>query len=166
MRVRTKRTAAEPVEHVFNVEKASKGEEPWSTRPSRERENKDAIAVFVECPQSPMRVMRDVSELENLEGELKGAFVKVAPTVRASQRSSIDARAIVKTLTDAGAAAVVVAPIIVPDVAVKDVPKDRKAAVQKPEVHLRAWLDAVKATKAIKDSALQEALTSVQEAGL
>lgn len=174
MRTRVKRPTAEeeklPVEHVFDVQKASRGEQPWSTRPSRERAAPplETVAVFVDCPQSPMQVMREVGDIDQAElnaGELKGAFIKVCPTVRASERQSIDARAIVQRLRNAGAAAVVVAPIVVPDgvVAAKNSPKP---IVQKPDAHLRAWLDGVKTTKTIKDRALEEALTSVQEAGL
>lgn len=177
MRIRSKRDAptqqkpSEPVEHVFDVLKASKGEKPWSTRRSRVEQRKGpaaeiVTAVFVPCPQAPMQVMREVSDVENLNGELKGAFIKYAPTVRASARKNIDARAIVRSLVDAGAAAVVVAPVVVPDGPVPDAANAPTVIVQKPVAHLRAWLDGVKATKAVKERALEEALTSVQEAGL
>lgn len=113
-----------------------------------------------------MKVIRSEADMKAaLKEGLPGAFVKVMPTVRASQRASVDSKAIRETFTNAGAYAVVVSPVIVPD-GVPEKASQAPSVVATAESQLRVWFAGVKAEKGVIEAALQEALKTVGEAGL
>jgi hypothetical protein len=126
--------------------------------------------TFVDCEQPGMvlSARRDTAHGGIDLDDAKGAYVKVAPTVRSSERSGIDTKAIRERLLAAGALAVVVAPIVVPD-SMSDLssPSSEPPRVLSPEQHLREWFAAVKGASSEQvRAALEQALVSVSEAGL
>ena len=113
-----------------------------------------------------MKVLRSEAETKAaLKEGLGGAFVKYMPTIRASERASVDTKALRDKFVAAGAVAVVIAPTIVPDRAPEKASQEpRKTATA--ESHLKTWFDGVKAAKGVAEAALEEALKTVGEAGL
>jgi len=98
--------------------------------------------------------------------EVKGAFVKVQPTVRSSERWSIDRKAVKERLLAAGARAVVVTPVVVPD-STEDVRDPARPPVAlSPEMHLAEWFGSVKAEETLKSRAFDEAVNTLGAAGL
>lgn len=124
--------------------------------------------LFVQVEQAGMFVARDAAQATTLladPGRVKGAFVKFAPTVPASERALLDSSADRKKFIDAGAAACVVTPIVVPDSSSgqkKDVAPSKLSA----EEHLKLWFESVKGSAKLLEQALEEALKSVGDAGL
>lgn len=106
-----------------------------------------------------------VEEKLALKEGVGGAYIKYMPTVRASERANVDTKAIRQRFIDAGAIAVVVAPVIVPDGTPEKAAQSPRAVVS-AEQHLKAWFVGVKADKRIIEQALQDALITVGEAGL
>lgn len=99
---------------------------------------------FVEVPTAPL------IKLEVDDGRsVAGAFVKLAPRLRRSERASFDAAAAVRALAARGAVAVVVAPVIIPD----DVERRPSAGRVDARGEVLAWFgeqmseDAVEAAK-------------------
>lgn len=93
------------------------------------------------------RVALDTTPLVQVEGrgtaalqwgDVKGAIVKVAPTLRTSERSSFDAALVQAQLMEQGALAVQLAPKTIPDVVA---PEDAKQAgrAPAPEEAIQAW---------------------------
>jgi hypothetical protein len=65
---------------------------------------------FVELPTAPL------IKLERDDGRcVEGAFVKLAPRLRRSERAAFDASAATKALLGRGAVAVAIAPVLLPD---------------------------------------------------
>lgn len=116
---------------------------------------------FIDVEQPGMVVVRVVDGA----GSVSGAYVKVAPTLRASERTFLDTKAVRQSLLDAGAVAVIVAPVVLPD-GVENREQLPPAVIRTPEEHLRSWFDGVKAEKGMVEMALNEALQSVRAAGL
>jgi hypothetical protein len=117
---------------------------------------------FLDVPQAGMVVLRE-NDGERLDVE--GAYVKVSPTVRTSERFTIDQKLVRTRLLDAGAVAVIVAPVVLPD-GVENREQLPPAVIRTPEEHLRSWFAGVKAEKGMVEMALNEALQSVRAAGL
>jgi hypothetical protein len=120
---------------------------------------------FIDVVQSGMVITHSFDDEPEV---VSGAFVKVQPTIRASERSGVDSKAVRERLMAAGAAAVVVAPIVVPD-STKDLldPARPLPVILSAEQHVRDWLEGVRgASILVLERALREALASVAEAGL
>lgn len=117
----------------------------------------------VDVPQPRMIVVRDMSQLTTL-GTVKGAYIKIAPQIRVSERSQFDSKAVREELLAAGAVAVVVAPTVVPDE--RRQTSDKPQPIMTPETLIREWFEGVKLPAAVKKAAIEEALTSVRDAGL
>lgn len=100
----------------------------------------------------------------NLADTIGGAYVKVQPTVRASERGTIDKKAIRERLLARGACAVVVDPIVIPDVRLQS--PEKKRGIVTSEAHLREWFANAAGARKVVDKALKEALMTVTEAGL
>jgi hypothetical protein len=122
--------------------------------------------TFIDIDQSGMVIMRGA---DHTAVEVKGAFVKFQPTIRSSERASVDSKAVRDSLLAAGAAAVVVAPVVVPD-STEDVRNPARpipgVSGRSAEQHLEEWLASVKAPDDVKLDALYEANASIDEAGL
>lgn len=123
---------------------------------------------FLEIEQPRMLCIYDRQVHTSDRERFQGAYVKVAPNILASQKSEYDATAIRRQLLAAGAAAVVIAPTIVPDAPEKaDEPRVDGAAPTTPEEHLKRWFASVKGSpQPIVDEALDQALTTLSEVGL
>ena len=121
------------------------------------------IVRFVDRPDSNMLVVRDLSELAGVEP--RGAYIKVMPTIRASERSGLDAAGIKQRLLERGATAVVVTPIVVPDRAPSAAsPERRRRTAQQ---WLSGWFEKVHGVDPkVAEVALSEAVESANEAGL
>lgn len=128
---------------------------------------KREAATFLDIKQPPMLVVRswdDALALAKDKAAVNGAYVKVAPIVQASERAKFDSRQLREDLLKSGAAAVTIAPSVVADPrTVADKPDVR---TMNAEEHLKHWFATAKLPKAVVKAALDEALTSVQEAGL
>jgi hypothetical protein len=119
-------------------------------------------AQFIDFDHPAMVILREIDGTHIVSG----AYVKFAPTVRASERAAIDAKAIRERLLAAGAVAVVVAPVIVPD-SIKGRQQPDKPAVLDSEMYLREWFALVRGLpQDVVELAMPEALASVREAGL
>lgn len=117
---------------------------------------------FLDVRQAGMVVIRG-----DEVGDVQGAYVKVAPTIRTSERATVDQKGVRERLLAAGAVAVVVVPVVVPD-AVE--PRTEALGAQEgrsPERHLRDWFAGAKAAgPEIIEEALGEALATVAWVGL
>lgn len=133
---------------------------------TRTKQPPTIVSRLISIPDSAMVIVRDL-EKELGGDQLNGAYVKVQPTLRASERASFDIKAIRTRLLAAGAVAVVSAPVVLPD-ARDGVLEADKAPTQHvtPEQHLRAWFETASASRKVVDKALKEALDSVHGAGL
>lgn len=121
---------------------------------------------FVDVPQ-PGMVITNGSVCGSVE-LLAGAYVKVSPTLRSSERAGYDSQAVRERLLAAGAVAVVVVPVVVPD-SVEDVRRAAAPTVapKLPEQHLRDWFDGVKGVDpTLVSRAMDEAAATVCEVGL
>lgn len=96
---------------------------------------------------------------------LKGAFVKYAPTIPASERASLDTSAVRKEFLTAGAAACVVVPVVVSDSTAGQKRQVANAKVT-AEQQLREWFETVKGSQKMVERALEQAMQSAAEAGL
>lgn len=125
---------------------------------------------FVERPDAAMLVLRApaVEVFSDHEAsEFRGAYVKVMPTLRSSERSHFDAASVSAKLRELGATAVVIAPVIVPDGVAQ---RPEAPAEQRPrsaQQWLEQWFDNLTgAAPSLADAAETEALASAEEAGL
>lgn len=146
--------------------------------PSVPSEPRPASGVpwFINFDQPGMVVVRQslgaesVLERDFLEaaGDVTGAYVKIAPTVRSSERWLVNSKAIRERILSAGAVAVVFAPVVVPDSISGQHRADQPPPMAKsPEAHLREWFDGVKGQSlSIVVEAMAEALASAGDAGL
>jgi len=73
---------------------------------------------------------------------VRGAFVKLAPTIRSSDRAAFDAGAVKQVLMGAGARGVIVAPKVVADVSVRRERAEEKREQRSADEHVAAWFDA------------------------
>ena len=135
------------------------------TVPNSKAANAVGVVQFIDVRQAGMVVLRE-NDGEPLDVE--GAYVKVAPTVRTSERFTVDQKLVRERLLGAGAVAVVVAPVVVPDA-----PEARTEALgasdeaRSPEWHLRDWFAGAKAADPeVIEEALGEALATVGAVGL
>jgi hypothetical protein len=121
---------------------------------------------FVDCSQASMIVLRDLERAKDFASgkDAKGAYVKVAPTIRAHERQSFDSKAIRDALLEAGALAVIIAPIVVPEVAAAR--KHEPVSQVRPEEYLKQWFAVAKSAKELGPDAMAEALQTLGEAGL
>lgn len=88
---------------------------------------------FVELPTAPL------IKLERDDGRsVEGAFVKLAPRLRRSERAAFDAVAATKALLERGAVAVVIAPVLLPD-EVARVETDMTPRRVDARTEVRAW---------------------------
>lgn len=119
---------------------------------------------FLDVRQAGMVVLRE-NDGEPLDVE--GAYVKVAPTVRSSERFTLDQKLVRERLLSAGAVAVVVAPVVVPDVTEARTEALGAQETRSPERHLRDWFAGAKAAEPeVIEEALGEALATVGAVGL
>lgn len=122
--------------------------------------------TFIPVFSAGVKVLRtEAEEKAAFKAGLSGVYVKLMPTIRASQRQSVDTKAIRDKYTQAGAIAVVIAPVVVPD-GVQDNEPEKLKHVSTPEMYLRAWFAGVKAPKGTIEEAIQEAMKTIDEAGL
>lgn len=133
------------------------------TVPTRKASHAVGVVQFLDVAQPGMLILRG-----DEVGDVAGAYVKVAPTIRTSERASVDQKAVKERLLAAGAVAVVVAPVVVPDA-----PEARTEALEadnearSPEWYLRDWFGGAKAAEPeVIEAALVQAVATVGEAGL
>jgi hypothetical protein len=104
--------------------------------PELERpESATARVRFVEVPTTPL------VQVERVDGEhpdVKGAIVKVAPTIRSSERETFDGARVMAKLREAGALAVQLAPVTLPDTVAPEA-RRQVARAQSPEDAIRAF---------------------------
>lgn len=127
----------------------------------------EPVVKHVDISQPPMFVVRSLEAMELLlktPSRIAGSYVKVAPTIRASERTAFDSAAIRASFVAAGAIAVVVAPSVVPD-AHRPTAKVAPVTVS-AEQHLRNWFADTKMPRELRERALEEAIGSAHEAGL
>lgn len=96
---------------------------------------------FVVLPSSP------VIKLESDDGRcVDGAFVRLAPKLRRSEREAFDASAAKQLLRDRGAIAVVTSPVMLPD----DEARPRRSRSQNVDARdeIRAWFGAAPSAEA------------------
>ena len=124
-------------------------------------------ASFVQVEQAQMFVARDSEQCRKLLGDekrVKGSFVKYAPTIPASERATLDTSAVRTEFLTAGAAACVVVPHVVSDSTAGQ--KRQKVTKVTAEQQLREWFETVKGPAKMIAGALEQAMKSVEEAGL
>lgn len=133
------------------------------TPKQRTRPGVAAKVTFVERPDSDMIVVLDPALLSGTP--VSGAYVKVSPTIRSSERASFDAAGIAQQLRERGATAVIVAPIVIPDRApIRGTVKPKRKSAGR---WLEDWFSKVHGLEPEQRAlALQEALASAAEAGL
>lgn len=123
--------------------------------------------MFVEVPQAGMVITKTRGDEEKLLSEpesIRGAFVKIQPLLRRSERTGFDAQGVKSRLVAAGAAAVIVDPVVVPDsMADVAVPLENQTPMG-PKEHLEAWFASVQTAKKLVSRALAEAMDSIDEA--
>lgn len=120
---------------------------------------------FIDVAQAGMRVFSRGIDDEGIGKAVSGCYVKYAPIVKSSERSSLDTKLVRERLLAAGATAVVVVPVVVPD-STADMKRHAPRRVS-AEVHLREWFEGVKAVSPkLLESAIAEAVTTIGEAGL
>lgn len=90
----------------------------------------------VEVPTRPLIVIETLDDLVSPD-HVDGAIVKVAPHLRSSERATFDGAAIAAKLRELGAAGVLLAPIVVPDV--KPELSVAIAKAESPRAALRTW---------------------------
>lgn len=160
MRLRTKARAGEPAPAVVH-DKTVRVRSPEQPHVDAGRAGRFR---FINVPQPGMVVARDFQV-----GNVTGAYVKVAPTIRSSERTSgFDQKAVRAQLLAAGALAVVVAPNLVPDAVEARTEAERPVdEARSPESHLRQWFEGVKgAEPEIVEEAFEQAMATVGDAGL
>lgn len=131
-------------------------------KPARESVSGTRVE-FVDVAQPGMRILKGL----DLGAEsFAGCYVKVAPVVKSSERASLDTKLVRQQLLAAGATAVVVVPVVVPD-STADMKQPKPMRRVSSEVHLKEWFDGVKAVAPkVLAEAFAEALTTIGEAGL
>jgi len=97
----------------------------------------EPTAVFVHVPTPELVVIEDLETLTNLD--VAGRFVKLAPKIRTSQRDAFDGADVAARIREAGALAVIIAPVFLSETkkeveTVAQAPTDREA--------VRAWFVA------------------------
>lgn len=118
---------------------------------------------FIEIPDAALILVRELAEAHT---DVTGAFIKVQPTIRASERSTLDVKLIRQRYLDAGAAAVVVTPIVIPDSRQGVLAPVSALERHTPEEYLRAWFENAMASPEVIERAIADALGSMSEAGL
>lgn len=120
---------------------------------------------FVDLPSAALTVARTDDEQDALLCvDVAGTYVKLQPTLRASERAAFDDKKIRGLLEKAGAAAVVMAPIVVPDAV--DAAALPDSTQHSPREHIESYLSQVKANKAVIAAAIEEAMSSLADSGL
>lgn len=121
---------------------------------------------FVEVPTAELVVVDevDLSGKYTDVGMFRDRFVKVAPRIAAADRDAFDGSAIVATIRAAGARAVLLAPVIVPEVR-RVAPE--KVARRTPREAVAAWFGEQKAIPAAdRDAALELVLEFMDTEGM
>jgi len=122
-----------------------------------------ATVRFVGRPDAGMLVIREPAEVDT--ADVCGAYVKFMPTIRVSERASLDSTGIAARLRERGAIAVVVVPVVIADRGPSKA--DEKRVHKSAEQWISAWLDAVRGVeREVALRALAEAMASADEAGL
>lgn len=118
--------------------------------------------TYVDVRQSGMLVVTTTEQQAELlkSEQVRGAFVKFAPTLRASERASLDVKATRRAFLDAGASAVVIAPVVISDSTLNQKISLGEVPVVTPEMHLREWFESVKEQRNVIERAVAEALES------
>ena len=108
---------------------------------TRRRKSKagEPTAEFVHVPTPDLVVLDNLDAITNLD--VKGRFVKVSPLIPASQRDAFDGPGVAAKLREAGALAVIMAPIFRADTK-KEV--DTVTAAKSDRDAVLAWFDAQK----------------------
>jgi len=80
-------------------------------------------------------------KLESDDGKRRfdGAFVKLAPKLRRSERAGFDAAAAVRSLLERGAVAAVAVPVTIPDAGAVPEAKEERAQHTDPRLAVRTW---------------------------
>lgn len=120
--------------------------------------------AFVDVTQAGMFVAPDGIQLVQ-KHDVRGSFIKIIPTVKASNRDSVDRKSIRSGLLEAGATAVLVDPVFVPDSIARSQTGTRSVSIR-PEQYLKTWFQDNKVQSKLAEAALEEAMRSVGEAGL
>lgn len=94
---------------------------------------------FIDVPTAELLVLEDAEEWT--PEEVRDRFVKVAPRIAVSEREAFDGPAIAARIRAAGARAVVLAPVMVPEVR-RVAPE--KVAGRTPREAVAAWFDEQK----------------------
>lgn len=94
-------------------------------------------ADFIHVPTPELVVIEDLDLVTNLD--VAGRFVKLAPKIPASQRDAFDGPTFADQLREAGALAVILAPVFLSDTK-KEV--EKVAEARNDREALRAWFEA------------------------
>jgi hypothetical protein len=78
-------------------------------------------------------------EIDDGKRRFDGAFVKLTPRLRRSERASFDAAAAVKSILDRGAVAAVAVPVTIPDSGAIPEAKADRAQHTDPRLAVRTW---------------------------
>lgn len=118
-----------------------------------------ATIRFVGVPTTPLVQLEEVAPAG--EG-VQGAIVKVAPTLRASEREGFHGAEVAARLRGAGARAVQLAPVIIPEVAVPRSPG--RATLSAPADLVRAHFEELRGVpEGDRAAALELAVRLVEE---
>lgn len=128
----------------------------------RARRARPALPIrFIEVEQPAMVIAETVDRA----CDVSGAYVKAQPTIHASERAGLNASAIRKHYLEAGAVAVVIAPIVLPDARSKSLVTERGKWVSAEE-RIKRFFQNVQASRKVIDAAIAEAIASTNEAGI
>lgn len=123
----------------------------------------------VETPAAPLFVFRDLGELEGMlaredSGSVAGAYVKVAPSLRPSEREGLDLPALRRSLEERGALGVVWEPRALPESRTESAPIPE--AVD-PREAIRGWFERQAGVDdATREAALELCLRLAEEEGI
>lgn len=98
---------------------------------------KRARVKFVPVSSATLLELAD----ERADVTVAGAYVKVAPTIRASEREAFDATRVVESLRGRGARAVLVAPTVVADARVETKRAEKVVSASSARDATRAWFE-------------------------
>lgn len=125
-----------------------------------------AVAVtarFHDVDTAELLVIEDL-EREITREAVEDRFIKIAPRIPASDRDSFDGAAIVRLLRGYGARAVILAPIMVPEIRRVE---PEQVVKRTPRETVRAWFDEQKSIAAnTREAALELVVGFMDEEGM
>jgi hypothetical protein len=131
---------------------------------SHERSRDLGIRLFETAMHHHLVVIGDLEQVTKID--VKGALVKLAPTIKASARAQFDGAALAKTLRARGARGVTIAPKVIADAVVTEKAR-RVATAPTTRAAIEAWFhELVGIDETERTDAMNFALAMVDQEGL